>query len=278
MANDCAKLSVCHCEFGQTDRSEQTLSSSQSDVTLTGCYFHGLAFDYERSAQAVALTCKSVANVSNNYFFRTGNGISVLDADLICMDNLVSHCRQLASAPCKTLGLFTGLCIKSRGNKVQVLANVIRNCDVGIYIGQASAPIVKDNTIDNSVFSGVFAECESKPSLVGNSFNGGGKKLNVGGGLGILLISKSAGLIGKNQLADYQVSPIMIFSTCHPLLKDNAFDSIDIDEDKQKHVEKQMLDQFQADLFKNDEYFYIIDNELTEKEMQEVILEKKCKT
>ena len=41
VANDCAKLSINHCEFAQTERgSEQTLSSSQSDVTLNGCYFH----------------------------------------------------------------------------------------------------------------------------------------------------------------------------------------------------------------------------------------------
>merc|ERR1712080_453606 len=42
-------------------------------------------------------------------------------------------------------------------------------------------------------------------------------------GLGILLISKSCGLIGKNLFQDYEVSPIMVFSTCHPLLRDNSF-------------------------------------------------------
>jgi hypothetical protein len=94
---DCAKLSINHCEFAQTERSEQTLSSSHSDVTLNGCYFHGMANSYERNAQAVALTCKSVASVTNNYIFRTGNGISCLDSDLTCSDNLILNCCAAVS-------------------------------------------------------------------------------------------------------------------------------------------------------------------------------------
>ena len=138
VANDCAKLSINHCEFAQTERaSEQTLSSSQSDVTLNGCYFHAaLDFEYERNVQAVALTCKSVGNVTKNYFFRTGNGISVVDADLTCSNNLILNCCQTNSAANSnnhvefksTLGLFTGLCVKSKGNKVQILSNVIKVC------------------------------------------------------------------------------------------------------------------------------------------------------
>ena len=286
VANDCAKLSIGHCEFAQTDRSEQTLSSSHSDVTLTGCYFHGLAQEYERNVQAVALTCKSVANLTKNYFFHTGNGVSVIDADLTCSENLILNSSQPGSGSGSSngnpnaggLGLFTGLLVKSQqGNKVQVLKNVIKNCDVGIYVaGQHASPVIKDNLVQNSYFTGVFAECQSRPSLAHNQFNGGvSKNLSLGGkGLGVLLISGSSGLIGKNSFTDYEVSPIMVFSTCHPLLKDNLFDNIRVDDEKQKVVEKQMLEQFQADLFKKDEYFYIVDSEITEKELQEVILEK----
>ena len=286
VANDCAKLSIGHCEFAQTDRSEQTLSSSHSDVTLTGCYFHGLAQEYERNVQAVALTCKSVANLTKNYFFHTGNGVSVIDADLTCSENLILNSSQPGSGSGSSngnpnaggLGLFTGLLVKSQqGNKVQVLKNVIKNCDVGIYVaGQHASPVIKDNLVQNSYFTGVFAECQSRPSLAHNQFNGGvSKNLSLGGkGLGVLLISGSSGLIGKNSFTDYEVSPIMVFSTCHPLLKDNLFDNIRLDDEKQKVVEKQMLEQFQADLFKKDEYFYIVDSEITEKELQEVILEK----
>ena len=36
-----------------------------------------------------------------------------------------------------------------------------------------------------------------------------------------------------------------------------------------------MLEQFQADLFKKDEYFYIVESEITERELQEVILTHK---
>lgn len=278
VANDCAKLAINHCEFAQSSQSEQTLSSSQSDVTLNGCYFHGVAFDYQRNAQAVALTCKSVAKVTKNYIFRTGNGISAIDADLTCSNNLILNCVQSSSeAKFSTLGLFTGLCVKTKGNKIQIVSNKIKNCDVGVYVGQQSSPILKDNHIEASFFTGVFAECESRPNLVTNHFNGGGcsNLQHSGKGLGILLISGSAGLIGKNTFEDFEVSPIMVFSTCHPLLKDNHFDKIKVDEEKQKGVEKHMLEQFQAELFKNDEYFYMVDSEITERELQEVILEAK---
>lgn len=35
-----------------------------------------------------------------------------------------------------------------------------------------------------------------------------------------------------------------------------------------------MLEQFQAELFAKDEYFYIVDSEVTEKELHQVILAK----
>ena len=152
----------------------------------------------------------------------------------------------------------------------------MKNCDVGVYVGQNASPVLKDNEIKASFFTGVFAECESKPSLVQNQFNGSSNyDKQSKAGLGILLISRSCGLIGKNFFQDYEVSPIMVFSTCHPLLKDNSFMNIQVDDEKQKCVEKQMLEQFQADLFKKDEYFYIVDSEVTEKELQEVILTQK---
>ena len=273
---DCAKLSISHCEFAQTERSEQTISSSHSDITLNGCYFHGLAFD--RHAQAVALTCKSVASISKNYFYKTGNGISAIDADLYCSQNLILSCCHAQQQWKSTLGLFTGICIKSKGNKVQIIGNVLKNCDVGVYVGQTASPAIKDNSIEASFFSGVFVECESRPNLVNNQFNGGAKAENPisasGKGLGILFISAACGLVGKNTLRDFQVSPIMVFSTCHPLLKDNVFENIHIDEEKQKSVEKHMLEQFQAELFAKDEYFYIVDSEVTEKELHQVILAK----
>ena len=64
----------------------------------------------------------------------------------------------------------------------------------------------------------------------------------------------------------------MIFSQCHPLLRDNCFDNVFIDEDKQKSVEKRLLEQFRADLFKKDQYFYMVDSEATEKALQDAIL------
>ena len=154
-----------------------------------------------------------------------------------------------------------------------------KNCDVGVYVGQHASPVLKDNEIKSSFFTGVFSECESKPNLVQNQFNGSSKfEKQSKAGLGILLISKSCGLIGKNFFQDYEVSPIMVFSTCHPLLKDNSFTNIQVDDEKQKNVEKLMLEQFQADLFKKDEYFYIVDSEISERELQEVILTSQKKS
>ena len=284
------------------------MSSTHSDVTLTGCYFHGLdSSRYDRNAQAMALTMKSVASVSNNYIFRTGNGISCWDSDLNCQDNLILNCSQekvsqeVALEPpaaaatsnhhaangsdssaslCRptsspSIGLISGISIKSKGNKVQVMNNTIKRCDIGVYIGDHASPVLKDNSIGNSNFAGVFSEYESKPSIVSNSFNGGAKAFvqsSGGKGLGVLLISSSGGLIGKNSFEDFEVSPIMIFSTCHPLLKGNNFDNIDVSDEKQRNVETLMLEHFQADLFKKDEYFYIVDSEVTEREMAEVIL------
>ena len=91
-------------------------------------------------------------------------------------------------------------------------------------------------------------------------------------GLGLLWILKAGGLVGKNTFEDFDVSPIMIFSQCHPLLRDNCFDNVFVDEDKQQLVEKRLLEQFRADLFRNDQYFYMVDSEANEKALQDVIL------
>lgn len=64
----------------------------------------------------------------------------------------------------------------------------------------------------------------------------------------------------------------MIFSQCHPLLRNNCFDNVFVDEEKQKLVEKRLLEQFRADLFRKDQYFYMVDSEANEKALQDVIL------
>ena len=64
----------------------------------------------------------------------------------------------------------------------------------------------------------------------------------------------------------------MVFSSCHPLVRDNEYDAIEVDEEKQKVLEKSMLEQFQAELFRSDQYFYIVDSACNERELQDVIL------
>ena len=153
-------------------------------------------------------------------------------------------------------------------------------------LGQDSNPLIKDNRVEASYFAGVFAECGAKPNIVGNTFNGGSKYYNSLPnsshhmtpttisikGLGLLWILKAGGLIGKNNFEDFEVSPVMIFSQCHPLLRDNNFENVTLDEEKQKLVETRLLEQFRADLFKKDQYFYMVDSEINEKALQDVIL------
>ena len=154
--------------------------------------------------------------------------------------------------------------------------------------GQDATPLIKDNRIEASHFAGIFSECGAKPNVVGNTLIGSLKYFNsqmnsssnqthysqhsMKGGLGILWILKAGGLIGKNNFEDFQVSPVMIFSQCHPLLRDNNFKNVFVDDEKQKILEKRLLEQFRADLFENDQYFYMVDSEINEKALQDVIL------
>ena len=155
------------------------------------------------------------------------------------------------------------------------------------FLGKDSNPLIKDNRVEASYFAGIFSECEAKPNVVGNTFNGGSKyHISVSNsntsqsaqtshatkGLGLLWILKAGGLVGKNTFEDFEVSPIMIFSQCHPLLRNNCFDNVFVDEEKQKLVEKRLLEQFRADLFRKDQYFYMVDSEANEKALQDVIL------
>ena len=92
------------------------------------------------------------------------------------------------------------------------------------------------------------------------------------GGFGLLWLNGAGGIVGKNHFEHYEVSPVMIFSQCHPLVKDNTFEDICVDDAKQQVVEKTMLERFSAELFKQDHHFYIIDSQATEKSLQQIIL------
>ena len=146
---------------------------------------------------------------------------------------------------------------------------------MAVYVGDGAIPIVKENTISSSFFAGIFVEKSSKPNIVANSLDGGSKEVAAGlpvCGLGILHLAESGGLVGKNTFSNFCVSPLMVFSSCHPLVRDNEYDAIEVDEEKQKVLEKSMLEQFQAELFRSDQYFYIVDSACNERELQDVIL------
>ena len=289
-ALDSAKVSVANCELSMAEISEQTVGATSSDLTVTGCYFHGTPTGPSRGSYAVGMTLKSVANVTKNYIQLTGNGISCVDSDLTCSQNLILSCSQRFSqdpgstSAVSTLGLNSGVTLRQK-SRVTLNNNRIQRCDVGVYLGDGAMPVIKENFIGSSFFSGIFAENGSKASIVGNVLDGGSKEggpqaAASSNGLGILLLADSAGLIGKNTFDNFNVSPLMVFSTCHPLIRDNIYaDNIQIVEEKQKVLEKSMLEQFHAEIFKSDQYFYIVDSSFNEKQLQDVILKgavEKC--
>lgn len=217
--------------------------------------------------------------VNKNYFNMTGNGVSCVDSDLTCSQNLVLSCSQKFVASqnlsSSTLGLFSGITVRQK-SRVTLSNNKLARCDVAIYVCDAAMPAIKENSILSSFFAGIFAEKLSKPNIVSNVLDGGSRVVASGlpvcSGLGVLLLAESGGLIGKNVFSNFSVSPLMVFSSCHPLVRDNEYSDIDVDDEKQKVLEKSMLEQFQAELFRSDQYFYIVDSSCNEKELQDVIL------
>ena len=154
----------------------------------------------------------------------------------------------------------------------------------------------RDNVVDSSFYAGVFVESGARPNIVSNTFHGGDdgsvknsvtqvnegksslKMLNlivqVSRGLGVLFILSSKGLLGKNQFEDFTVSPVMVFTKCQPMLRQNSFININIRDDRQETLEKDLIAQFHNEL-QHDSYFYIIDSKSKEEAVWEVILKVK---
>ena len=49
-------------------------------------------------------------------------------------------------------------------------------------------------------------------------------------GIGVLFILGAKGLLGKNQFEDFSVSPVMVFTKCQPMLKQNSYINININQ------------------------------------------------
>ena len=92
----------------------------------------------------------------------------------------------------------------------------------------------------------------------------------------MLFILSSKGLLGKNQFEDFTVSPVMVFTKCQPMLRQNSFININIREDRQETLEKDLIAQFNNEL-QHDSYFYIIDSKSKEEAVWEVILKVKLR-
>ena len=114
-ALDSAKIRVENCEFARGGGGTgQAISAGASDLTVKGCYLHhqhpavaAADDDDDRPAvvlhsnAAIAVTAKSVANVSLSYVFggsKGGNGISVADSDAIVKHNLIINCSSQSTA------------------------------------------------------------------------------------------------------------------------------------------------------------------------------------
>ena len=156
---------------------------------------------------------------------------------------------------------------------MQLVDNLAKQCDVGFYMTKGAVPAVKDNVIDSCFYAGIFAEQEARPSIVSNTFCGGdtASPVQVPRGLGILFILSARGLVGKNRFEDYTVSPIMVFTRCHPMLKQNSYVNIQLCEDRQASMEASLVEQFHTEL-QEDSLFYIVDSRQKEEALWEVIL------
>ena len=188
--------------------------------------------------------------------------------------NIIYSCsrRYTNSDSTSTLGLYSGVSTRGLG-KVQITDNLTKQCDVGIYITEGAMPMAKGNVIDSSFYAGIFTEQSARPNIVNNIFQAGnaGNPSHVPRGLGILFILSAKGLVGKNQFKDYTVSPIMVFTKCNPMLKQNRYHNVCLSEEKQETLEKDLLKQFHCEL-QEDSYFYIIDSAHKEEALWEVIL------
>ena len=86
-----------------------------------------------------------------------------------------------------------------------------------------------------------------------------------------MFILSSKGLLGKNQFEDFTVSPVMVFTKCQPMLKQNSYININISEERQEKLEKDLITQFHNEL-QQDSYFYIVESQEKEEALWEQIL------
>ncbi|TRY63448.1 hypothetical protein TCAL_16601 [Tigriopus californicus] len=290
VVNDRSEVQVVNSEFAQTgNRPEQTIRASKSKLLISGTYIHGIQRTltaFSRKSLGISLTLNCEARIENCFLYLCSNGIACQESNLVCQNNLIFHCAKrfseiglssLGLEPAQinsTLGLYSAISLTSR-SKYQVSDNHFKKCDIGVYIGNEAMPTLKSNHFESSLFTGMFVQGRSKPNILGNTFVGTTHEPVQSqdcGGIGILLIMEAAGLIGKNSFQNYDLSPLMVFRTCHPMLKGNQFDNINLDREKQAQTEEKMKLLFQPESLKNDTYFYIVESELGERELYEEIL------
>ena len=78
-------------------------------------------------------------------------------------------------------------------------------------------------------------------------------------------------MLGKNQFEDFTVSPVMVFTRCQPMLRGNNYININIQEERQESLERDLIAQFHTEL-QQDSYFYIVESKEKEEAVWETIL------
>ena len=247
--------------------------------------------------QAVSLTCGSRGEVVDCLLHRSaGGGVACVASALVFRRNLVTDCATRLCSPValadllmkkgdevgngrkmekeEPLGVCTAISVKETSDKkVSLTDNLILRCDVGLNAGKDSSPAVRGNQFEGSFFSGVYAECGARPNVVDNTFSAR-SAVPAGGGLGVLMLLGSRGMVGRNSFSGYDLAPIMCFGSCRPLLTANMFDGVIVDRTKQEAMEARMKASFRRELFEAEEdaRFYIVDSEEEERQLRDVIL------
>lgn len=288
-----SKVTMENCEISLTASTETAISATSSDLTVLGCYLSGIEASGSSggagSCCAVASSEGAVARISNNYFYRVRTGVHSTASELNCSDNMFYSCSRrymtristpstspttLSSTPSTstpTCPLCTAVSIRGQA-KVQLTGNLAKYCDIGVAIAGPATPTLRQNVFDVSFMAGVFAEGGgARPIIVENTFTGGDLTSQVPRGVGILFLLNAGGLVGKNSFEDFSVSPLLVFTHCHPLLRQNRFESVRITEAKQTILEAAIIAEFQNQV-ETDSFFYLVESAEKEKALSDVIL------
>ncbi len=275
-------ITIENCQFSHTQSDVAdalpNISASGAVVMVKGCYMTGDVSGGNPS-RAIAVKEEASAIICHNFIEGMFEAVSCSDSLLNCESNIIANCSFRASPSIKNPA--TGVSISGRFPRMQVTCNTFERCDVAVRVANAVLPLIKDNLISFSFLTGLVVEHEAKPNVVGNNFIGHERKSSQDDdrddtplcvGVGAMFSMRSGGLVGKNAFENYVLAPLMVFSSSHPLLKENAFSGVKVDAGKQANHVERLKSGLSAEQYKDDTYFYIVDSEAAENDLRDTIL------